>query len=150
MTEIFPQRKLMIPYRKILVLNKRNAQQFAHETPWACISIYCPQDTPAKINKCQLVDIIQLGFDDIDEPEEEFIMFKEEHAQQILDFVEKNWEKVDLLMIHCYAGLCRSPAIAAIISKIYYGEDNYFFNNYCPNKHVYRVLYEVARQRKLF
>jgi predicted protein tyrosine phosphatase len=74
-------------------------------------------------------------------------MFTEEQAVQVLDFVEKVWDKIDLLMVHCYAGFCRSPAIAAIISKIYYGDDLYFYQHYRPNSWVYRTIYQVAAER---
>jgi predicted protein tyrosine phosphatase len=138
---------IITPYRKLLVLSKSKAESFIHEQPWACISIHDSHDNPAKINKVQQVGILQLCFDDINQPCDDLKMFTEEQAIETLDFVKKVWDKVELLMIHCYAGICRSPAIAAMISKIYYGDDLHFYQHYTPNSWVYQTIYQVAAKR---
>ena len=138
---------ILVPNGKILVLPRRLAQDFTHNAPWACISIHDSEDPPAKINKCQLVDKLVLSFDDIPWQDDVLVPFNEVHANQVLDFVYKFWDKIELLLIHCYAGASRSPAIAAIVSKIYYGEDHYYFKNYTPNNLVYQVLYKTAVKR---
>jgi len=139
--------KVVVPYRKLLVLSRSQAQSFIHEEPWACISIHDSYDSPAKINKVQLVGLLQLAFDDITWPLDELRMFPEEQAHQILDFTKKVWDEVELLVVPCFAGACRSPAVAAIISKIYYGDDLFFYQQYSPNSHVYQTLYRVAVER---
>ncbi|MCK9459731.1 MAG: hypothetical protein M0R80_08840 [Proteobacteria bacterium] len=145
---------------KLLVLPKSAASNFTYDKPWACISIGCePGDWP-KINKCQQVDLLQIAFADLDRPlnQEEStdyaeshkshklnpILFTPEHAQQIWDFVEKNWDKVELLMVHCLAGASRSPAVAAAIALKKYENDNLYFQLYCPNRLVYRTLLETT------
>jgi predicted protein tyrosine phosphatase len=129
---------------KLLVLPKSKAAEFTHSTPWACISIGSePGDWP-KINKCQQVDILQIAFADIDLPRRTgHILFTEAHAQQIWDFVEKVWDQVDLLMVHCLAGQSRSPAVAAAIAKIKYNDDMMYFRLYTPNSLVYNTLLKV-------
>jgi predicted protein tyrosine phosphatase len=54
-------------------------------------------------------------------------------------------------MVHCEAGTSRSPAVAAAISRIYYGDDGEFLlpHLYQPNMHVFRQKLETAEHRGL-
>ena len=69
----------------------------------------------------------------------------------ILDFAQRYWPVVDLLLVHCEAGTSRSPAVAAALSRIYLGHDGEFLlpHLYQPNRLVLDTLLEVARQRGL-
>lgn len=69
-------------------------------------------------------------------------LFNEAHAEQILTFVKKVWDDIDILMIHCYAGISRSSAVAKALSEIYQGDQyNQFFDTlYTPNQLVYIML----------
>jgi predicted protein tyrosine phosphatase len=132
---------------KILVVGKAAASDFRSHSPWACISIGCePGDWP-EINKCQLIDWLRIAFADIDKPNGDKILFDESRAVQIWDFVERIWDKVDLLLIHCLAGTCRSPAVAAAIAKVKYGDDNLYFKLHTPNMLVYRIMLEKYYER---
>ena len=137
---------------KLLVLSRSMASAFTCPEPWACISIGCePGDWP-KINKVQQVDLLQLAFADIEfnYPGEDRIVFSEDQATQILDFVEKNWDRVNLLMVHCQAGISRSAGTAAAIAKIKYDNDMaYYKPPFIPNKLVYRKILNVAHERGL-
>jgi hypothetical protein len=42
--------------------------------------------------------------------------------------------------VNCVAGISRSAAVAAAISKYYKGDDEYFFDTYVPNMFVYSSL----------
>jgi len=140
--------------KKLLVLGKSAASEFTYSKPWACISIGTEVGDWPKINKCQLVDLLQVAFYDLDKmPSEQFlnshdkskiVLFSENHAQQIWKFVESVWDKVDSLMVHCLAGACRSPAVAAAIAKIKYGDDQFYFDNYMPNMLVFRTMLACA------
>jgi predicted protein tyrosine phosphatase len=47
--------------------------------------------------------------------------------------------------VNCAAGISRSAAVAAAISKYYKGEDQYFFDTYVPNMFVYSsIINELA------
>jgi len=132
---------------KLLVVGKSAAGDFASNKPWACISIGCePGDWP-KINKCQLVDWLQIAFADIDKPSSGKILCDATHAKQIWDFVESVWDKVDLLLIHCLAGTCRSPAVAAAIAKAKYGDDGLYFRLHTPNMLVYNTMLREYYER---
>lgn len=116
-----------------------------------------------KTDKCK--DVLTLYFDDLDtvrgtfktgqidqkkfSPEEfeklaseRYHLFSEEDAKKIVDFVEKYKDTVDELWIHCYAGISRSQAVAAAISKYYTGDDEQYFRVGIPNMRVFRKTLE--------
>ena len=138
---------------KILILPRSSAQNFVYEKPWACISIATDPSELAKINQVQRVELLQLTFEDLEGcpagfaekfPEKAKNMFTEAHAQQILEFSKKWWNKIDLLMIHCYAGVSRSPAVGKALSDIYQsGFSDYFDMMFSPNKMVYSTIKKV-------
>lgn len=104
-------------------------------------------------------DVIRLHFDDLEEETLSFRMaigrdariLTEEQADEILDFVERN-SAISYIIVHCAAGVSRSPAIGAALSLIYNGrgEDQRFFDEFVPNRHVYRTILERALDRGIF
>lgn len=90
--------------------------------------------------KCR--DILGLHFSDIDIHIDDCILFDKTHAQEILDFYGKWMEKVSTIVIHCNAGISRSPAVAAALSLIDSGDDKKIWDNraFYPNRHVYRTI----------
>lgn len=146
--------------KNLVVLSKSKAKLFESAVPWACISIADIKGEHPNLCKVKCQGILQLIFLDSESENDlmmseiellkknESSMFTEEHAEQILDFVDGIWDKVETLMLHCYAGYSRSPAVAAALSKIYYNNDTHFFNSYSPNKMVYNTILKVAQERK--
>lgn len=140
---------------KIIVKNKGSARSF--EAPedcqsWAAISVSSKPETWPDLNQNKLIDWLKLSFDDIDYfIGNNYVLFDETYADKILNFIEKN-KHVDILLVHCEAGISRSPAIAAAISKIYLGykEDQIYFEKYSPNMLVYKILLDVAFNRGIF
>ena len=67
-------------------------------------------------------------------------LFTDEHAKQIVDFVNEMKGKIEALICHCEAGISRSSGMAAAISLVVNGSDVEIFNNpkYLPNMFVYR------------
>ena len=63
-----------------------------------------------------------LRFDDISSPIDDFIMPQERHIRTGLEFARR-WEQPSLL-IHCKAGMSRSPAMALAILADWLGEGN--------------------------
>lgn len=105
--------------------------------------------------------LLQLSFNDVDSDifvdilgenyspketgwvEEDFNMFSNEQAKLVVDFINKIWGKVDVLICQCEHGQSRSAAIAAAIAefKSKRGIDIFADERYYPNKFVYwRVL----------
>lgn len=67
--------------------------------------------------------------------------FNREHARIILRLIETN-QDAETFIVHCDAGLSRSPGVAAAVSKILTDDDSYFFKRYHPNSRVYRTILE--------
>jgi len=80
----------------------------------------------------------------------ELKIFDETYAAQILDFVAAFKDTVELIVVHCEAGISRSSATAGALSLILNCEDQYFFDHYLPNALVYRKILTVAMQRGYF
>lgn len=69
-------------------------------------------------------------------------VFSGHEARQIKIFLKqimKN-ESIETLIVHCSAGVSRSPAIAAAISKHLFGNDNEFWEKQLPNKYIYNLM----------
>lgn len=134
---------------KIVVLPKRKIHNIENTLTekHSIISVYTPFSEPANILKNKNTEkILFTSFDDYDtiiDNHEEFwgrkqILFSYVNAKEIIDF----WNEInsDLLIVHCEAGVSRSPAIAAALSKINEEDDNFYFKNYRPNSLVYRTI----------
>jgi len=76
------------------------------------------------------------------------IAMTEDHAAAIWDFVESHRNDVETIVVHCNAGYCRSPAVAAGLCKVLIGNDRQFFRGKDPNMHVYRMMVRVGKERK--
>lgn len=121
----------------------------APNTPHAFISIKTPRDVDALLPvNGSTVDILRLAFDDID-PKKQYpdgfqfrpgdVPFDVDMASQVWDFVNKLPDEC-IIIVHCDAGLSRSPGLAAGLSKILNDDDAEFFNNHYPNMLVYRTI----------
>lgn len=132
----------------IEVRSKDWAEKYRSDKPWSAISIATDLDTWPILDNHNRVGLLQMAFYDICNPETllrgvcEGQVFDKNQALQILEFVSLCWENVDSFLIHCEAGISRSPAIAAAIVHIYYGSgsDNWYFQNRTPNMLVYREI----------
>lgn len=133
---------------QIVVLGRIDAEEFRCDHPWGCISIATvPGDHPP-LRRRNRVALLQLVFADITTSDARFAHFEDEHAHDILDFVTHHWDEMETLLIHCDAGISRSSAVAAVISRLKFGEESEFFEEpFEPNPLVYRTLREVASGR---
>lgn len=68
-------------------------------------------------------------------------------AAEILDFVASVWDQAETFLIHCDVGLSRSPAVAAALSRIHYGDEGPWFELDFPSRWVYEVLLEANARR---
>ncbi len=133
---------------QIIVLNRVEAEEFDCGQVWACISIANTEDDFPPIPDENRHDLIQLAFADITMPANDFILFHDDHAHDILDFVTRNWDAIDTLMVHCDAGISRSSAVAAAIAHLKLDDESEFFEEpFDPNPRVYQTLREVATGR---
>lgn len=70
----------------------------------------------------------------------EIKLIEDSDANEIKTFVESLYDlDIDTLIIHCHAGVSRSSAVAAAITKYYTNDDSMYFNSdrYAPNMTVY-------------
>lgn len=131
--------------KHIEVRSARNAEFFRSDRPWAAISISSCQEFLA-LSEDHRVGLLRLVFEDTarpDTPES----FTPAQAAEILDFVARVWDQIEVLLIHCDVGLSRSPAVAAALSRIYYGENGWWYELDFPNRLVYELLLETHARR---
>lgn len=75
------------------------------------------------------------------------VLFNDEHAKEIKRFVDNMNKRGDVkkLIIHCSAGVSRSPAVGAAISQYLFGNDGVFFKEQVPNRYVYDKLLNILK-----
>ena len=101
----------------------------------AIISINSDNDL-AKLHKAWKHKLF-LVFHDLDKFYEGYTLFNEEHAKQIIAFLEEV-KDVHTVVVHCDAGVSRSSAVSKFIAERY---GLYFDENYSIyNKFVFSIL----------
>lgn len=127
---------------EIIVLSKTDAKNFRCDHPWAAISIATyPGDLPV-LSEENCLGLLQLAFRDTTNTNHEN-HFTQREAKAVLDFVEEYWDRIEVLLVHCEAGLSRSPGVAAAISYIKEGrgsDKKYFEGKYWANYLVYKTI----------
>lgn len=122
--------------------------------PHAIISIRSDRNLPSLSSNRYTQRILYLCFDDVDDKKYAATMrtspilastirlFSHTDASAIAAFVRSATNSaIDTFVIHCHAGISRSAAVAAALSKYYNGNDSKFFQPpYNPNRRVYRIL----------
>lgn len=94
--------------------------------------------------------VLTLYFDDIVTEVDGAVLFDDDMADEIIDFIEENRAKADTLLIHCYAGQSRSKAVGAFAVEMLGGDNSkYFEEGNVPNMFVYDVLESAWVRRRL-
>lgn len=130
---------------KLEVRSASNAELFRSDCPWAAISVSSTNIFPG-LHERNRVGLLQLVFADTADAQRSD-SFNTALAAQILDFVRDVWDQVETILVHCEAGLSRSPAIAAAISRIYYDDDGPWFEFDFPNRLVFKLLIHVHSKK---
>jgi len=92
-----------------------NCRPLARE---AIISITGSGDPPATLRRGWRC-VLRLVFDDVERPIFGAAHFDKDHAEEILNWLEKVEGKVDKVFVHCHAGKHRSAAVAKFIAEKY-------------------------------
>lgn len=123
----------------INVMSRQRAIEF-FSTPHdnmniAVISISNVDDYPPELKYFN--EGLFLKFDDVEDGKN---AITEEQAKSIAAFIKH--PGIDLLVIHCGAGVSRSAAVAAAAMCYLWNDDRAIFDNgrYCPNMRCYRSV----------
>ena len=96
---------------QLLILSRRNAEAYEPEGVEICISISDPDLNEARLSE-KFAAVLRLAFFDLLAPMTgQSIVFGEEHAEAVVRFVAA-WPQADRIVVHCGAGLSRSPGVA--------------------------------------
>jgi len=104
------------------------------------ISITDPDSNPVEL-ECNEQFVLRQQFHDLDRIYPQLkgvIYFSCCHARAIVDFVLHHMS--DNIVVHCEAGVARSPAVAAAISQYFCIPTWLLFRRYMPNLMVFTIL----------
>lgn len=93
--------------------------------------------------------VLTLLFDDIVTEVYGAVMFNDDMADKIIEFIERYKNSVDTLLIHCYAGQSRSRAVGDFAVEILGGDNSKYFEEGTPNQYIYDVLETAWLRRQL-
>jgi hypothetical protein len=129
----------------LLALGREEAKYFVPEAPYLIVSISDPDKPEPEIpSPPHLRGVLRLRFHDVGQPrrfqETADVAMTPDQARQILTFVREHLSGTELIVCQCEQGVSRSAAVAAALSRILQGEDEYFFKHFWPNRWVYNLL----------
>jgi predicted protein tyrosine phosphatase len=135
--------------KKIIVMGRNAASKLDLDEPYAVISINDISDNTPIQRRWGLRGLLVLHFEDV--AEDGSGSMKREHADQVVDFVKGL--SVETLVVHCLAGVSRSPSMAFAIAENTIGAGRNavewtskpWYADYAdmPNKLVYRLTSEA-------
>lgn len=128
---------------KVEFCSRAEAIKMAGNPHWSIISIVEPWTAPARLQPDWRA-ILRLEFlDTVDDGSWQTGLFDEGHARQIIGFVDDAIKNKDIgIIVHCWAGVSRSAAVAKWIAGLHGLSFNEEYKLYNP--HVYRKLCECS------
>lgn len=126
-------------------VSRYEAERLCLSEPYVHICITDPGSEPLerKVYDEHCLDVLRLHFWDLEEPCGKYTQFFTRYdAKRIRTFVEQYQAKVDRIVVSCEAGISRSCAVAAALSRKINGDDARYFKSGLPNSLVYRLLRE--------
>lgn len=142
----------------IQILNRKEAKKFSyepHDFKTAIISITDTDKADVIFEKNEINRIraiLKLKFDDVERDSKDLHCITKDDAEKIVNFINKNKNKVDKIIVHCEAGVSRSAGVGAAIMKAINGDDWVVFNNptMCPNMKCYRTVLNAFQDAGYF
>ena len=104
---------------RLLVLSRDAAEAYEPVQCEVCISIGDPLHLPVALSP-KFTAVLRLNFSDITEDirHPTSRRFAAHDAKHIIEFISR-WRDVDQIVVHCRAGLSRSPGVAMAISELH-------------------------------
>jgi hypothetical protein len=131
----------------VLILSQIQAETYEPAGREVCISVTDPGKLPARLS-VKFAAVLRLAFTDITEPTgfDGDVLFDHHHATQIIAFVAK-WRDADRIVVHCRAGLSRSPGIAIGLCELFSWGSVHVLEQEHPlcNGFVRRELVKIGR-----
>lgn len=125
----------------LMVMNRDQAESWRTHVQHVMISIIDPgSTTPTLPAQASRIGWLVRAFTDFDRAHRGVKRMTKDDAKVIAEFALDHYGQVPLMVIHCEAGISRSPAIAAAIAKFETGNDDDWFRRYLPNRWVYRQM----------
>lgn len=118
-------------------MNRRNAERLMGDNNVALISITTPPDEPI-MPRGGFKDVLHLSFEDDDEA------FTEIQAKEVIHFASDNIGEVKDLIVHCDAGLSRSPGVCEALEVVFNERVRLMARTAFPNIHVKATILRVA------
>jgi len=85
-----------------------------------------------------LLGVCKVVFDDIVDDKEWGVLISDDDAEKISEFVNRLWDNIDHLIVHCFAGISRSSGCMSAILQAKEIDDSWIWNSkiFCPNTTV--------------
>lgn len=125
---------------KVYFVSEEEACQMTGNNKAGIISITCSHNADLKSG---WKSILRLKFDDIDSEMTSkesgcYKLFSDLDANKIFSWLAHWQYDLDVVVVHCAAGISRSAAVAKFIADIYGLKFNHSYTLY--NKHIYKTL----------
>jgi hypothetical protein len=103
----------------VVVLSEHEAQLYEPSGREVCISVTGPSKRLPDLS-ARFLAVLRISFSDITEPIDhpDYLLFNPQHAEEIVNFA-RQWAGVDCIVIHCHAGMSRSPGIAMALCELF-------------------------------
>ena len=143
---MFPRKVIKGKKVDFQVLSRDLAGSARPKVPHIVISITISDKTFCSIpSNDDRLGLLRIKFDDIDNVPrnakyEDKVVFNEEHAKKIADFVKEHLVDAELIVINCEAGRSRSAGVAMALHKWIEGGRGIFNREFSPNQRVYSIL----------
>lgn len=126
--------------KQVVFVSQARAQAQQALSNWAVISITAPDEPEATLQP-GWSSVLRLKFADTDDAAEVEVAFNDGHARTVVDFVRGLDAQVEGVVVHCFAGISRSAAVAKFIADTYELPFPQAYAQY--NKLIYRRLNQV-------
>jgi len=127
---------------KISIMMQEQAECYVPVGNEIMISITEPKRRREVDLKDGFLAVHRAYFNDIDRPYDDYLPMQTWDADGILQFAKEWLPKAEHCIVHCAAGISRSPAVAIALAEIFdLCEPAILIERYsCFNRHVYRTL----------